>query len=444
MARVENRNEDDDEISIRRMLNQPLEYEVSSFKNHEYVLNSLVSVTLKNTVVVISNCQEHFDNFIRNKSFPYGFDSEALIDMLAQVAKGLQFLHDNKIIHRDINPSHILLLYTSQKKIVAKLRISKFSRHDLEANQNDIQSNDHYKAFQCHQTNGYSRTWDKTTDIFSLGILSYYCLTEKCHPFAPDSEQKNFEEATKNIQPSKNISPNFAKLRKLENFYGKVQMITIVGMIRKMIRRVPRERLTIEEMLYHPSFYNAKKKLDFLLTIHEYLNAPSKLDLIRKRYRSQIGSTTFNEQAIRNVIGEIHFYDWRLMYDQKNQIPTELEDNGKLKFKLKSCEIFKKCQYLTINEVDGFPNSKWRGVNEIEDVPNLLKALRNKVAHACDPFPDVPQTFIDDFREGIDIFEYKPEKFLEVFLSCSPALLVHLHDFFRSKPNVAQKFYPPA
>ena len=78
--------------------------------------------------------------------------------MLAQVAKGLHFLHDNKIIHRDINPSHILLLYTSQKKIVAKLRISKFSRNDLEANQNDIQSNDHYKAFQCHHTNGSSRT----------------------------------------------------------------------------------------------------------------------------------------------------------------------------------------------------------------------------------------------------------------------------------------------
>ena len=103
-------------------------------------------------------------------------------------------------------------------------------------------------------------------------------------------------------------------------------------MIRKMIRRVSRERLTIEEVLYHPSFFDAKQKLEFLLTIHEHLNAPSKLDLIRRRHRLQIGSTTFNEQSIRNVIGKIHFYDWRLMYDRKTDITTELENGGKLKF----------------------------------------------------------------------------------------------------------------
>ena len=43
------------------------------------------------------------------------------LDLLHQTARGLKYLHDNCIIHRNVQPSNVLLSRTSQNKTVAKL-----------------------------------------------------------------------------------------------------------------------------------------------------------------------------------------------------------------------------------------------------------------------------------------------------------------------------------
>ena len=83
------------------------------------------------------------------------------------------------------------------------------------------------------------------------------------------------------------------------------------------------------------------------------------------------------------------------MYNEplRNDIQSNV-DKGKLKFEFSSEEIFKEHKYFedkfdTKSEHDTRIQleSKWRSVDGIKSVSHLLKALRNKVAHACDPIP---------------------------------------------------------
>ena len=427
------------EIQFNELLNLHRNKRISNLDNQEYVVSRITADPPINSVVVISNSFIDFENY---KNHQLVFDGKERVEQLEQIAKGLQFLHNNDLIHRDINPSSVSLQRTGQNKVVAKLAMPK------EQNQNGDPLNNWCKAPECHR-----RVWDKTTDVFALGILFYYWLTEEHHPFAPDLEQNDFNGAIKKIKELKAL-PKFTKLRK-SNRYGKVQMVTLVGLIQKMIHRVPRHRLTIEKVLCHPAFYDANKKLNFLLTVHEYINAPLKLREIRQRkngkiFDDRISNQNLYEKEIWKSIKNIDLYEWKLMYDEPlcNDIQSKV-DKGKLKFELSSEEIFKEHNYFKDKLIIKSEHdtriqleSKWRSVDGIKSVSDLLKALRNKVAHACDPYPDVPLQFINDFREGNDIFEYKSEKFLEVFLSSSPALVVHLYEFFRDELKVAREFYP--
>ena len=87
---------------------------------------------------------------------------------------------------------------------------------------------------------------------------------------------------------------------------------------------------------------------------------------------------------------------------------------------------------------DEVVSSKWKKMKGINNVTNLLKALRNKVAHACDPYPDVSKNFENDFRKTKDT--YMPQKFLDVFLSQCPALLIHLFDFYKNNQKLLNSF----
>jgi serine/threonine-protein kinase len=63
---------------------------------------------------------------IRNKKEM--FDEENIIDIIIKSAKGISYLHKNGIIHKDINPSNILISYSLDKVKITDFGLAKIKK----------------------------------------------------------------------------------------------------------------------------------------------------------------------------------------------------------------------------------------------------------------------------------------------------------------------------
>ena len=322
--------------------------------------------------------------------------------LLKDIAKQLKVFHI-KSKHGNIGASNIFLTTSENDdnqniKGVLQPNIQQLDHPSLVDNAARL-----YMAPEC-----YDGVSNKTSDIFALGILFYYVLTGG-HPFAQTQEKNDDEKTIANIK-AKN-PPSFDRLRNL-SVYHSVQKITLVGLVKRMIAYDPSKRLTVEEVLYHPAFYNDKKKLDFLLLLN--IGIQHRLSKI-----VQDDFINFNKQLGTRDGG------W-------------LDDNldGKfIRFKIDEKKIFEGYDYFFQRDSH---HRMWRPVQKIQDIPALLKCLKNKASHACDKNLN-PTQFEIDFEVKRD--SYNSTKFLTIFLSTCPDLLIHLYELFRHS-GYAADFYP--
>ena len=126
-----------------------------------------------------------------------------------------------------------------------------------------------------------------------------------------------------------------------------MQKITLVGLVKRMIAHDPSKRLTVEEVLYHPAFYNDKKKLDFLLQVNI---------------------------SVHNRLNKI-VYDKHLNIRDSGWLDDNRDGESK-KFQINGRQIFEGYDYI----LDGDSHRKMY----VDNIQTLLNCLRNKVVHACD------------------------------------------------------------
>jgi serine/threonine protein kinase len=121
------------------------------------------------------------------------------IDVIIQIARGLQFAHNNGIVHLDIKPDNIFFKGNIPK--ISDWGLSKLAKSNWEKK---IGITPPFAAPEQ-----YSKDFgleDEQTDIWQLGALFYYILSNK-YPFPG----KNFNENKINIT-DRNIKPVFDTL----------------------------------------------------------------------------------------------------------------------------------------------------------------------------------------------------------------------------------------
>ncbi|HYP13323.1 MAG TPA: serine/threonine-protein kinase, partial [Bryobacteraceae bacterium] len=104
------------------------------------------------------------------------------VEIMAQVAEGLNFAHHRKIVHRDIKPANIMVLPNGRVKImdfgIARLTGKDATRHTRKG---DLIGSLHYMSPE--QFKGLDS--DTLSDIFAFGVLFYEVLTG-VRPFEAD------------------------------------------------------------------------------------------------------------------------------------------------------------------------------------------------------------------------------------------------------------------
>lgn len=98
-----------------------------------------------------------------------------------QILRGLQHAHDRGVVHRDIKPQNIMLLYDGTIKIT-DFGIARFARAETKTITDRAIGSVHY--ISPEQARGEAT--DEKTDIYSVGIMLFEMLTGKL-PFEADS-----------------------------------------------------------------------------------------------------------------------------------------------------------------------------------------------------------------------------------------------------------------
>ena len=244
------------------------------------------------------NLEEFFDG--------YTITAE-LTCLCKDVVMGLQFLHEQKILHRDLKPQNIL--YKVHPKLCLKIADFGLSR--------TVDS----ECTTVYGTVAGTRCWiapevlkskkhgvdpisfAQASDVFPCGILLHYILSARKHPFNPaDCASKN------ELQVSHDTEANIMN-DKMDGWDNSL-CPEATHLVKKMLENNKEDRPSASKALEHPLFWSNKRKVNFL-------KAASSHEKFRKEHDPNI------EAALKNSM-ERGRWNNKNKYKHMSKLHTEM------------------------------------------------------------------------------------------------------------------------
>ncbi|CAL8067966.1 unnamed protein product [Orchesella dallaii] len=347
-------------------------------------------------LMALELCNCNLEEWLKRIKF---LDSEInAIDILRQTTEGLAHLHSHKILHRDIKPQNILLLHDSYSKQVC-VKISdfgiskKFPEHRYSATITSGSGTEGWMAPEIIQYNAFAHgngdlakikmTQTFASDIFSLGCVFYYVLTEGIHPFGDPVRR---QVAILDDKPS-------TRETEIEEYYRGG-----LPLIKRMIAKDQAIRPKISYILKHPLLWDSKRIIDFLVVVSN----GAKENEENERVKTAIECL---ENGAKELMGIV-----------------EGNTNGWLSRISPNSNIFR---YLTVT---GQNKNKGKRVME------LIRAIRNMQNH-YGKLPHEAQeevgTLFDDFaRYWIEKFPHLVPRTWEAFEGVADITKLGLREYF--------------
>ncbi|EME39393.1 hypothetical protein DOTSEDRAFT_179926 [Dothistroma septosporum NZE10] len=205
---------------------------------------------------------------------------------LQQLAAGLCHLHKLRIIHRDIKPQNILVAYPKKTQpdtnrlVISDFGLGKnlpenvstlvdptgnagtsgWKAPELISQPRETSNNTHSTSNNGSDSGvGGVSGVKRAADIFSLGCLFFWVLTDGVHPFEDENGWQQLREL--NIKQDKK---KMDALARWSDAYEPMQLIS------SMLEHQPENRPTAQAVLNHPYFWPAEKRLAFLCDVSDH------------------------------------------------------------------------------------------------------------------------------------------------------------------------------
>ena len=240
---------------------------------------------------------------------------------LQQLAAGLYHLHNLRIIHRDIKPQNILVAFPKRNQnngprlVISDFGLGKnlpenvstlvdptgnagtsgWKAPELISQPKDTESkhsqgNSHTGGSES-ANNGTTSGVKRAADIFSLGCLFFWVLTDGIHPYEDENGWQQLREL--------NIKRDNKKMGVLERWsdaYEPMQLIT------SMLEHLPEHRPTALQVLNHPFFWPPEKRLAFLCDCSDHFEREPR-GIVDDNYLGDSWHLSLLEMRAEEVIG---------------------------------------------------------------------------------------------------------------------------------------------
>lgn len=194
--------------------------------NHENIIKCYDVIEETNNIYIISEYCENGEltNILMGKEIKYDYVKY----YFGQIMKAIKYLHENKIIHRDMKPKNILL--TNNFKTI-KLCDFGFAKYSVGLKRSmTVCGSPLYMAPEIYQKIGYMHS----VDIWAIGLILYEMLFA-LHPL------NELDDPLKLANTIINIDIKIPKNENIEN--------ECIDILEKMLKRNEIERINLDELL---------------------------------------------------------------------------------------------------------------------------------------------------------------------------------------------------
>ena len=201
--------------------------------------------------IITENYQSDLSELIKQQTTKKNFFSEnIIISIFSQIFNGIKYLHDLNILHRNINPSNIVLI--SNKTV--KISISNFFLRSLfNENERSITFvNNNYLEYMSPEM-VMNIPYSFKNDIWALGVLLFHMLSLKL-PF-------NFKQLNE-IQFTKKVDSNLLYNRLPKYFSNDIKNLCV-----QLLKAFPADRPDINTIFKKYKIFSNKN--DFLINMNK-------------------------------------------------------------------------------------------------------------------------------------------------------------------------------